>query len=315
LVDIISGYILDLIAGDPYWFPHPVRIIGKLIQVLEKLLRKIFRGEKGERFGGAVLAAAVVTLTYAGTWGLLRLLNANPVIYHLANVLLIYFTLATKSLGEEANKVYKELKSGDIKGAREALSGIVGRDTDKLEQNGIIRAAVETVAENTSDGIVAPLFYVFIGGAPMAMAYKAVNTLDSMVGYKNKRYMNFGWASARLDDIANCIPARIAALLLAAASFIYLGDYKRSFAMVIRDGRNHSSPNSGFPEAAVAGSLGIQLGGTNYYFGRRVDKPTIGDMKRDCSIEDIRDTIILMYIASILALLVFSGIAWIKTTF
>lgn len=233
----------------------------------------------------------------------------------IVNSFIIYTTLATKCLKDEAVKIYNVLKSGDIKESRKQLSYIVGRDTSNLNEAEIIRATVETVAENTVDGIISPIFYVFIGGAPLAMAYKAVNTLDSMVGYKNDKYINLGFASAKIDDIANYIPARICVIFMTLASFVLRFDYKRCFKIAIRDRKNHKSPNCAYSEGAVAGALGIQLGGTNIYFGKLVYKPTIGDKGRDIEIEDIKKTNKIMYISSILSLIIFTLIfLLIKTT-
>lgn len=298
MIDVVAGYLFDLIVGDPNWYFHPVRFIGKLIEFTERFFRRVFIGTQKEKIGGIILVIIVVSSTYISTYGALWLAGFNSYFYHAVNILLVYFILAARSLHTEASKVFKALEYDNIYDARKMLSRIVGRDTTNLDNEEIIRATVETVAENTSDGVIAPLFYIFLGGAPLGMAYKAINTLDSMVGYKNTRYINFGWASARLDDLVNYLPARITGVLLVAASAIYLKSPLRAWRIMIRDGRNHSSPNSGYPEAAVAGSLGIQLGGTNYYFGEKMDKPTIGDPVKNKAAEDIKVTIRLMYIAS-----------------
>lgn len=301
MIDVILGYIADLIFGDPYWFPHPVRIIGIFISSLEKLLRSIFRSAKGEKIAGFLLAGVTVTLSYLAVWLILKIsLSINIFLFHILNIIFIYTTLATKCLGDEAKKIYRFLKSNDISSARRSLSYIVGRDTENLDTQGISRAVIETVAENTSDGIIAPLFYLFIGGAPLAMAYKAINTLDSMVGYKNKRYINIGMASARLDDIANFLPSRITALLIIISSFFFRLDTRRGLFIMKRDGHKNPSPNSGYPEASMAGVLGIQLGGPSSYGGRIVEKPYIGDPLERIAPEHILLAIRVMYGTSIL---------------
>ena len=224
----------------------------------------------------------------------------------MANSFLIYTTLATKCLKDEAVKIYEVLKTKDIEKARVQVSYIVGRDTTHLDEGEIIRATVETVAENTVDGIIAPMFYAFIGGAPLAMAYKAINTLDSTVGYKNDKYKDLGFASAKIDDIANFIPARISSILMAIGSFILKYNYKDALKISIRDRKNHKSPNCAYQEGAVAGALGIQLGGTNIYFGKAVYKPTIGDKHREIEVDDIVKTNKIMYATSIISIVVFT---------
>jgi len=301
MIDILLGYLADLIFGDPYWFPHPVRAIGVFINSFEKLLRRFAYSPKTEKIAGFILAGTTVTLSYLVITVILKMaLSVNTILFHLVNIMFIYTVLATRCLGDEAKKVYRFLKDGDINSARKALSYIVGRDTENLDIKDICRAVIETVAENTSDGIIAPLFYLFLGGAPLAMAYKAINTLDSMVGYKDERYINIGMASARLDDIVNFLPSRITAFLMAITSFFLGLDAKRSFLIAIRDGRKNPSPNSGYPEASMAGALGIRLGGSNSYRGRIVEKPYIGDPLEDINPEHILLSVRLMYGTSIL---------------
>lgn len=311
MLDIVWGYILDLIAGDPYWFPHPVRFIGKFISFMESLLRRPSKSPAAQKLAGAVLASVTVAATYAFMYFLLRYtLIWNKMIFHILNIFFIYTVLATRSLGYEAMKIYHLLVKGDIKKARQALSYIVGRDTDELDPPQIIRAVVETVAENTSDGVVAPLFYLFIGGAPLAMAYKAVNTLDSMIGYKNQRYLYFGWAAARLDDLANFIPARITGLLIALAAAVLKYSPKAALITMLKEGSHHTSPNSGYPEAAMAGALGIMLGGPSRYGGRLVDKPTLGRPVTAIGVRHIIGAVRLMKVASLLALIIGVVISW-----
>lgn len=306
ILSIYIGYIIDLIIGDPYSFPHPVIYIGKLIKIVENNIRKIFKDEKHLKLAGFILWFITVGLTYLITYLIIRISKFSMITFFIVNSFIIYTTLATKCLKDEAVKIYNILKSGDIKESRKQLSYIVGRDTSNLNEAEIIRATVETVAENTVDGIISPMFYAFIGGAPLAMAYKAVNTLDSMVGYKNEKYINLGFASAKIDDIANYIPARICVIFMTLASFVLRFDYKRCFKIAIRDRKNHKSPNCAYSEGAVAGALGIQLGGTNIYFGKPVYKPTIGDKDREIEIEDIKKTNKIMYISSILSLIIFT---------
>lgn len=306
LLSIYTGYALDLIIGDPYSFPHPVRFIGKLISFVEKQIRKIATSDKALKIAGFFLWFVVVGVTLGSTSIVLRLFQFNKIAYFLANSILIYTTLATKCLKDESEKIYKVLKTGDLDKSRIQLSYIVGRDTTNLSEKEIVRATVETVAENTVDGIIAPLFYGFIGGAPLAMAYKAINTLDSTVGYKNDKYYYLGFASAKIDDIANYIPARLGVILLSIGSLFVGFNFKDALKIGIRDRKNHKSPNCAFSEGAVAGALGIQLGGTNVYFGKEVYKPTIGDKKREIEIEDIVRTNKIMYSSSIISIIIFT---------
>ena len=306
LLSIYTGYALDLIIGDPYSFPHPVRYIGKLISIVEKQIRKITSSDKGLKIAGFFLWFIVVGATFGITTLVLQLFKFNKLAYFIVNTILIYTTLATKCLKDESSKIYKVLKTGDLEKSRIQLSYIVGRDTTNLNEKEIVRATVETVAENTDDGIIAPLFYGFIGGAPLAMAYKAVNTLDSTVGYKNDKYYYLGFASAKIDDIANYIPARLGVILLSLGSLFAGFNFKDALKIGIRDRKNHKSPNCAFSEGAVAGALGIQLGGTNVYFGKEVYKPTIGDKTREIEIEDIVRTNKIMYSSSIISIIIFT---------
>lgn len=306
LLSIYTGYALDLIIGDPYSFPHPVRYIGKLISIVEKKIRKITSSDKGLKIAGFFLWFIVVGATFGITTLVLQLFKFNKVAYFIVNTILIYTTLATKCLKDESVKIYKVLKTGDLEKSRIQLSYIVGRDTTNLNEKEIVRATVETVAENTVDGIIAPLFYGFIGGAPLAMAYKAVNTLDSTVGYKNDKYYYLGFASAKIDDIANYIPARLGVVLLSLGSLFAGFNFRNALKIGIRDRKNHKSPNCAFSEGAVAGALGIQLGGTNVYFGKEVYKPTIGDKTREIEIEDIVRTNKIMYSSSIISIIIFT---------
>lgn len=312
MLSILAAVLLDALAGDPYWFPHPVRLIGSYIKGFEGFIRRFAKSPGALKAAGVILTLTTVALAYAVPYLVLRLLlHIHPLAYLAMNILLMYTCLAARCLGAEAMKIYRLLEQGDLEGARKQTGMIVGRDTAELDESGITRAVVETVAENASDGVLAPLFYMAIGGAPLAMAYKAVNTLDSMVGYKNDRYLHFGWCSARLDDLANYLPARITAVGMAFAAAFLKMDFGNSVRTIHRDGKNHSSPNSGYPEAAAAGAMGVQLGGTNYYFGKPVYKPTIGDAYKILNKEHIKKTILLMTGAYGMALGIIGLLYWI----
>lgn len=306
ILSIYIGYVADLIVGDPYSFPHPIRFIGKLINFTQGIIRKVFKSDKQLKFGGFILWFITVGITYLITYSIVKLFSFNGLLSVVVNGFIIYTTLATKCLKDEALKIYNVLKTGDIEKSRTQLSYIVGRDTTTLSESEIIRATVETVAENTVDGIIAPMFYAFIGGAPLAMVYKAINTLDSTVGYKNEKYKDIGFASAKIDDVANYIPARISVVLMTIGSFFLRYNYRNCFKISIRDRKNHKSPNCAFSEGAVSGALGIQLGGTNVYFGEKVYKPTIGDKLREIDKEDIIKTNKIMYASSFVSILVFT---------
>ncbi|MGN0183223.1 MAG: adenosylcobinamide-phosphate synthase CbiB [Candidatus Ornithomonoglobus sp.] len=300
------GFILDMLIGDPQWLYHPIRLIGKLISVSEKSLRKRFSDtQEGERAAGTVMVifvCAVTFLTAAAVSAAAYMINAY--LYIAVEGIMSYFLLAAKSLKDESMKVYKALQKNDIEGARYAVSMIVGRDTSALNKNGIIKAAVETVAENTSDGVVAPLIFTAIGGAPLGFLYKAVNTMDSMVGYKNDKYINFGRAAARLDDFVNFLPSRASALLMIAASFILRLDYKSAAKVFSRDRLKHASPNSAQTEAVCAGALDVRLAGDAVYFGKVYKKDFIGDDIRPIENEDIARANRLMYLTSFFTLII-----------
>ncbi|MCR4436339.1 MAG: adenosylcobinamide-phosphate synthase CbiB [Clostridiales bacterium] len=324
LADVLIAYTIDILIGDPYWMPHPVRFIGWLISKTEKGLRSLAEKDlevpgadkaQVERRAGAILAFFVITVTFllvgAIVWAAYLV---SPILFHIANIYFIYSALATKCLGDEAGKVYDVLVKKDITAARERLAMLVGRQTDGLDEKEIIRGVVETTAENTTDGIISPLFYALIGslfgmGAPLVYAFKAISTLDSMVGYMNEKYMNFGRVSAKIDDAANYLPARFTGLIIPVAAFFCGKNMKRSFYIMRRDRRNHKSPNCAYAEAAVAGALGIKIGGTNVYFGQVVEKPTIGDPDKELEPADIKDTVRLMYVASLLSLVVLGAAA------
>ena len=310
LIMVFIGFVLDLLIGDPHWLYHPVRLIGLGISGGEKLLRRIFPKTKGgELAGGTVLAVFIPVLSFAVPFGILLLAGmVHPYLQIAIGSIFCYQILATKSLRDESMRVSRELDKNDLNGARKYLSWIVGRDTERLDETGVIKAAVETVAENASDGVIAPLFYLMIGGPALGFLYKGVNTLDSMVGYKNEKYLYFGRVSAKVDDVFNFIPAILSAWLMIAASGILGFDVKNAVKIYRRDHRNHSSPNSARTESVCAGALRVQLAGDAYYFGKLVKKPTIGDPLRPVERADVRRANRLMYGTAILALLIFGAI-------
>ena len=310
VMKIWIAYVLDLIFGDPQNIIHPVQVIGKMISSGEKFLLGENSGlsRKYKFFAGMILNITVISLTYGITY-LIRRTSENSIILTVAEIYLMYTVFSINSLAREGNRVYNILKEGNIERARKDLSYLVSRDTETMDEKMIIRSTMETISENTVDGIVAPMLYMFLGGLPLSMTYKAINTFDSMVGYKNEKYMDFGKFSAKLDDVANFIPARITGILIVIGSIILGYDYKNSLKVFIRDRKNHSSPNSGHAEAGVAGALGVQFGGRVSYFGKEVDKPVIGDKIKDFELEDIKKNIKIMYIASFLSLIVFSVIS------
>ena len=292
------GLVLDFIIGDPNNPFHPVRIIGALGIKLENITRRVFKNLK---ISGFVTWLGVILITFLVNSLIVRLaFSISNIFGIIIEGILLYFCISFKGLKVEGLKVIKVLESGDIEGARKQLSYIVGRDTEALDEEGIVRAVIETVAENTSDGIIAPLLFGALGGAPLAMTYKAVNTCDSMFGYKNDKYIDFGFVPAKMDDLFNYIPARITGYLVIFAAFILGLDYKNSYRIYKRDRYNHTSPNSAHPESAVAGALGIRLGGANYYFGKIVEKPTIGDKNKVIEISDLYKTNNILLVVTLL---------------
>ena len=301
---LIAGFILDLLLGDPEWLYHPVRLIGGLISRLEKRLRA--RGGNLRR-SAVILTAATVLVTMAVTAGilaLLQLLGRIPLFIGMA--LLDWMGIAVTCMAKEARGVGKALEKG-LPEARKQVARIVGRDTQSLSGEEIIKAAVETVAENTTDGVISPLFWALLGGPVLLWGFKAANTLDSMVGYMDEKYRDIGWSSAKLDDILNYIPARLTALLMILAAFLTGMDGPNAFRIVRRDHANHKSPNCAWSEAAAAGAMHIQLGGTHEYFGKPVEKPTIGDADRPAEREDIRRANRLLYVTSGLMILIIAA--------
>lgn len=307
-INLILAYFLDIILGDPRWFPHPVRIIGFFIRYLEDFLRKHIFNLK---IAGVILVVLVIGLTYLLVWGIVKAgYQFNPFVGTALEVFFIYTTIALKDLKAHTMRVYYRLKDNDLAKARSFISQIVGRDTGDLDEKEVVRAAVETVGENFVDGVLSPLFYAFMGGAPFALAYKAVSTLDSMVGYKNERYKDFGWASARLDDLANYIPARLSVLFLSLGSWICGQDGSSAFRLALRDGRKNASPNSGLPEAAIAGALKVRLGGVNFYNSAAKVEPYIGNDIFQLEVRHILESIRIIYVSSFLALLSGAGLIW-----
>lgn len=301
LLIIGIAFILDLLFGDPYWLPHPICLIGKTVAFMEDKLRKLI---PNELLAGTLLVVVILTVTYGIPFAVLFLANkVNPYLAIGIETFFCYQIFAVHSLKKESMKVYGPLVDGNLPEARKFLSYIVGRDTQALDPAGITKATVETIAENTTDGVAAPLFYMAIGGAPLAFLYKAINTLDSMVGYRNEKYEKFGKAAARLDDAANFIPARLTAIIMILASAVAGMDYKNAFRIYRRDRRNHKSPNSAQTESVCAGALDVQLAGDAYYFGQLVHKPTIGDNLRKIVPEDILRANELMGVTAVLAVI------------
>ncbi len=305
---ITCAYVLDRLIGDPRWIPHPVVLIGKGISRLEKLLRKWGKRPQQLKWLGILFPLLFVGGSYLLVWLLLKVLALiHPSLAWAAEVWLIATSIATKGLAEAGMDIYRHLRAGRLDDARFALSMVVGRDTEQLDEPEIVRGAVETVSENIVDAILSPLFFAAIGGAPLAMAYRAANTLDSMVGYKNEKYRQLGWASARFDDLANYIPARLCALFLVIASWLCGLNGRKAWHIMQRDARLHPSPNSGFAEAGVAGAIGVQLGGLNYYQGIASDRARMGDPTRPLQADDIVQTVKLMNVVSLLFLAACSG--------
>ena len=306
ILKIWMAYLLDLILGDPYWFPHPVRFIGKYITFIENRIYSL----KNKRVCGGLLTFTVILTT-----GVLSYYIAKA--SQFLEIFFLYTTLATKSLGAEGIKVYKILKSGDLKKAQKELSYLVSRDTGEMDEIQVVRSTMETIAENSVDGVIAPMFYAFLGSLmtiggtslalPLAMGYKAVNTLDSMVGYKNDRYIDFGMVSAKVDDFFNFIPARLSGLLIIPIATFILGmGIKRPLKVFFRDRKNHSSPNSGHSEAVFAGAIGVQFGGKTKYFGKYFEKLTIGDKLKEFQCDDIKKCYRIMFMTSFVGMILFT---------
>lgn len=315
----IMAFFIDLAIGDPRWLPHPVRLIGIAINNTEKLLRRFFKTPAGERFAGILLVAIIVIPVFLITILIIKAAQtfSTSIVIFFTSVFFVYLIAATIATGElmrSVKKVIEAVESGDLENAKLKLSMIVGRDTQNLSEEDIIRAAIESLSENLSDGVIAPIFYLTIGGIPFAMAYKAINTLDSMVGYKNQKYINFGWASARLDDYVNYIPARITGILIVIAFLIVFRSISIahiSLQTMLRDGGNHSSPNSGIPEAAMAGGLGVRLGGPSTYGGILFKKHYIGEARHRNYIAAAKVALSIVWYSSILSAAISSVVLYI----
>ena len=307
---LAAGFILDLLVGDPKWMYHPVILIGKTISFLEKNIRKILpKTPAGELMGGGVLVLFTLVVSGGVPWIILYATGLiHPALQWAAGAFMCYQLLAVKCLRDESMKVYDALKTGTIEDGRRTVSMIVGRDTQALDEKGVVKAAVETVAENFSDGVLAPMLYMLIGGPVLMFIYKGINTMDSMVGYKNDRFLYFGRCAAKLDDVANYIPSRIAGLMLILAAYIGPFSGKDAKRIFLRDRRKHASPNSAQTESAAAGALQIQLAGNAYYFGKLHEKQFIGDPVREIEVDDIKRMNNLMYIASTLSAVLLTAI-------
>jgi adenosylcobinamide-phosphate synthase len=302
---ILAAFALDLLLGDPRWLPHPVKIIGRFAAALEAPIRRTI---PNARAAGVIAMAIVLCATGFAAFGLIHCATAlHPLAGDIVSILLLYTTFAARDLASHANAVYRSLTDNNLAEARQRVGMIVGRDTARLDEREIVRATVESVAESLVDGVTAPLFFAMLGGPVSGMLYKAVNTLDSTFGYKDERYVQFGWSSARLDDIANFLPARLTAPLVAVAAALLGHNPLRSLCIWLRDGRKHASPNAGLAEAAVAGALGIQLGGLNYYGGEPSKHPHMGDPLRPLERCDISRANALMLTTAALALLMFTA--------
>lgn len=304
-MEILIGFVIDFILGDPYNLPHPIRWIGNLIAGLDRLLYREDDSDNTKFIKGMILAIIVLVMSVSLPLIILFLTyKVNKILGIIVEGVMCYYLIAPKSLKKESMKVCEELEKGNTQGARYAVSMIVGRDTESLDEKGISKAAVETVAENTSDGVTAPIMYIAVGGAGLGFLYKAVNTMDSMIGYKNDKYMYFGRFAAKLDDVLNYIPSRVTALFMIGASGILGYDFKSAFRIWKRDRRKHKSPNSAQTEAVCAGALGLELAGDAYYFGRLVKKDTIGDNKREIEARDIKRVNNIMYVTSVMVLVI-----------
>lgn len=303
----MAAFFLDTVLGDPQTRWHPVAVLGRLIAFLEKLLYPL-RGSDAQKFAmGSLLTLLVLCISYAFAEGLLLAARQLPVIWgaDVVSVILLYFCISPRMLAKAGQDIYALLVKGDIAAAREHVGYIVGRDTAELDEADAARAAIETVAENTVDGVIAPLFFFALGGAPLAVLYRAANTMDSMLGYKNERYLYFGRMAARVDDVLNFVPARITGILFVMAAFLLGYDGRNALNILVRDAAGHPSPNGGHAEAPVAGALHIRLGGINYYFGERHFRAYMGDAHMDITAKHILGAIRLMYTVTVLFLLLY----------
>jgi len=305
---LIGAFLLDLAVGDPRWLPHPVVLMGKVISRGERLLRS--GNSRHDFLAGMVLSLALIALSTAAAWALVSLFHLLPSWFcFIVAAALASTTLATRGLLDAVKRIEAPLNAGDLAAAREKLSHIVGRETSRLNQDKVLRAGLESLAESSCDGIVAPLFYLFLGGIPLAMTYKAVSTLDSMIGYRTERYFYFGKFAARMDDAFNFLPARLTAFFIVIAAPAVRLNLSRALRIVWRDHANHLSPNAGYPEAALAGAFGIRLGGTSIYFGKEICKPYMGDDLQPVRIEMLKEGRVLCLVTAILSLATFALLA------
>ncbi len=315
-LEYVIAYIMDLTLGDPEWLGHPVVWMGKAISFLERKvysLRFTVYGKELNRkkIAGVILAVIVVGGSFLIAWTVIKIAyELHPVLGLIVTIWGAFTTLSIRGLAQGGERVYQALAKKNLKSARKRLSQIVGRDTKDLRKKGIIRGVVESIAESTIDGVVAPLCYLFLGGVPLAFAYKAINTLDSMIGYQNKKYKDFGWAGAKLDDIANYIPARLGGVLISLGAFLFRKDGRSAFHVMFRDGSKYHSPNAALPQGAMAGALRIRLGGVNYYRGKKTVKPYLGSPKRKLSPIHIKESSNLMYLTSVLTLILGVFVRW-----
>ncbi|MGB9499725.1 MAG: adenosylcobinamide-phosphate synthase CbiB [Dissulfuribacterales bacterium] len=297
-----AAFMLDLIVGDPNFLPHPIRWMGKAISYLEAIFRRL---PASLSISGALFALTLILCAWASTFVLISAIKLiHPACSAYIEILLIFFSISIQSLEKAAMDVQGALTKNRLSDARKKVALIVGRDVEQLSETGITRATVETIAENLVDGVISPLFYAAIGGAPLAMAYKMINTLDSMIGYKNDKYRDFGKVAARIDDIANYIPARISILVISVAAKILTGHGARTFQTALTEGVNHTSPNAGYSEAAFAGALGVRLGGPNYYHGHLVAKPYLGIPFKQINRNHIKKACDLMMLSSLIWMVV-----------
>ncbi|RPJ33572.1 MAG: cobalamin biosynthesis protein CobD [Planctomycetaceae bacterium] len=313
-VEILAACALDAAIGDPRTMPHPVRWMGRLSANVHRRVRAFGWGPRSLRAAGSLLAVGLPATAFVSGWALIAAGAAlHDWIGQAIGIWLASMTLAWRDLVDHVRAVSSALKAGSLEKARQAVGLIVGRDTQELSEAEVVRAAVETIAESACDGIIAPLLFLVVGGPPLALAFKAVSTLDSMIGHRDEEHREFGWASARLDDVANWIPARVTAWLIAAAAGLVLFSVKaikRSGAILLRDGHKHPSPNSGRPEAAMAGALGVQLGGVNYYGGCRAERPVLGDAGAPLSVRQVDRAASIMTVAYLLAIAASARVLW-----
>jgi len=301
---VAIAYVLDLAIGDPKRIPHPVVLMGRLISYLEGKILSQDMDKTKKRLAGTAVVIIVVGISAAVTWGIIHLSYLlDRRLGFVVSIWLISTTVATRGLLDSGKKIADVLENGGLEEAKSKVAQIVGRDTANMKRRDVVRATIESVSENAVDGVIAPLIYAMLGGAPLAIAYKAVNTLDSMIGYKNEKYEDFGWAAAKLDDLVNYIPARLSVVILAIAAFLCRRDAMKAIKIAIRDGRNHASLNSGYPEAAIAGAVGVKLGGTNYYAGVPRKSGFLGDGKGALTQKNINEVVWVVFVASAITVL------------